>query len=452
MNIIDIMGDHIHSYDKGNLSGLNDSIFSRSATSLTISSINNTTHPFYSHGRPSQLPLNNQHNRDNIKDGRKLSVECTVFEDRKVPATPVMTGSSFDNQNILSDIETSPSTTIFDQNSPLTPQTPYLSDFPTKKSYISPETEQLSGFVLSPDVFSLELDDQIGKGSNAYVYASKLSAVDQPNNSFNVAVKIPTAKNKRSYIMKEAKFAIKLREYQDVWFATETRIYPFIEIYGIYYMDKSMFSLFTSYEKYPCLIMKKMVIGLRQYIDLHIPEGNSPKLNIGLWWKLCQTLLDSLSILKHLNSVHCDLKTDNIMIYEYNPASGDILENTVFKVIDFSSASDIHEMTTTPDMTLQFTAPELLNFREKKLPNFESDMYSAGLILLEAFTGKPPYASAGYDHFYLLSVIQEGRVFDWISAEDKTLLKSYPEVEKVLDMMINQRVDADIISDCICKL
>lgn len=438
------MYDQERSTDKENVSELNDSLFSRSVTSLTIDSINNTTQHTLAKGR-HLLPLTNSHSKDNQRQRKKLLVECNLpleNEDEDVATnTPVM-GHSFDNNNILSDIDVSPSSTIFEPYSPTTPQTPYLKEFHNNKPVIPNDSFMLDRFVLSPNVFHLELGDQIGKGGNAYVFSCKLYTVGEGTSSFTVAVKIPSAKNKRTHILKEAKFAMKLREYQDEWFANAGRIYPFIDIYGLYYMDKSMFPLFTSQEKYPCLIMKKMTTSLPNYLE-------SKKLCTSLWWKLCQTLLDCLLILKNLNSVHCDLKTDNIMVYEYDLTASDILDNTIFKVIDFSSATDVGEITTVPDMTLQFTAPELLDFRNTTRPNFQTDMYSAGLILIQALTGKPPFDSAGYDHFYLINVIKEGRVFDWINAEAKVVLESNPQIMHVLDMMINQRADVESISEYI---
>lgn len=432
------MEDQDKGTDKENLSGLNDSVFSRSATSLTISSINNTTQPYYAKGR-HLVPLTNPFNGDNQCKRKNSSINCTLnTEDLDYTTNTPVTNYSFDNHDILSDIDVSPSSTVFDPHSPATPQTPYVKEFPKNKSVIPNDPYTLDSFVLSPDVFNLELGEQIGKGGNAYVYSCHLYTVGESSNSFTVAVKIPSAKNKRSYILTEAKFAIKLREYQSEWFANVGRIFPFIEIYGIYYMDKSTFPLFSSQERYPCLIMKKMTIGLSDYLEKR-------RLSVSLWWKLCQTLLDCLLILKNLNCVHCDLKTDNIMVYEYDSVSSDELENTIFKVIDFSSAADVNELTSAPDMTLQFTAPELLDFRNQTLPNFQTDMYSAGLILIQALSGKLPYESAGYDHFYLINVIKEGRVFDWISAEDRLILKSNPQIMHVLEMMINQRADVETI-------
>ena len=105
-----------------------------------------------------------------------------------------------------------------------------------------------------------------------------------------------------------------------------------------------------------------------------------------------------------------------------------------------------------PDMTLQFTAPELLDFSKHPLPTPNSDSFSAGLILLEAATGSKPYSAAGYDHFYLLSVIKEGKVMEWLSPEDMCILNANPDVKRVLEMFLIDRLPVESISSFIQTL
>lgn len=412
---------------------------------------------------------NTQNNRignnvgDLDKSKQAIALDCSSFIDPNSFSTPVLSSaaSTFSNR-VLSDLYTTPDSNTFDtQDSPLsTPITPISPGFcgfkkqPSLSQYsrYPLNDAQLEKFVLSPSVFHLSLDEKIGKGSNAYVYSCEISTVGIQNSSFNVAVKIPISRNKVKHIIQETKFAIKLRNYQDEWFKTHNRFYPFIDCYGLYYLNREQFPLFKRNDELPCLLMKKMSVGLSTYIStseqLHDTDTRLP---LPLWWKLCKTLLDALTILKTLSSVHCDLKTDNIMVLQVDESEDQ--ENhqpekdVLFKVIDFSSACEIESLIKCPDMTLQYTAPELLDFTKKPLPTFQSDLFSAGLVLLEAATGSQPYATASYDHFYLLTVIKEGRVLDWLSAEDINILKAHPDIHTLLRKILVERATLEEIVD-----
>ena len=409
---------------------------------------NSRTDESYQHaaGRDSQCQIQKQ----------PAVLDCSSFVDPNSFSTPVLSSaaSTFSNR-VLSDLYTTPESHTFDTpdsplNTPITPISPGL--YAPKKecgasySRYSLNDPDLERFVLSPGVFCLSLDDKIGKGSNAYVYSCQLSTVGIQNSSFCLAVKIPISRNKTKYIVQEANFAIKLRNYQDKWFKIHNSLYPFIDCYGLYYLNKDQFPLFKKNDELPCLLMKKMSLGLSTYIKTsEQAHETDTKLPLALWWKLCTTLLDALTILKALNCVHCDLKTDNIMALEIDDNDGGHhyhhhhQENILFKVIDFSSACELDKLVKCPDMTLQYTAPELLDFTKKPLPTFQSDLFSAGLVLLEAATGAQPYSSAGYDHFFLLTVIKEGRVLEWLSAEDSNVLKAHPDIDSVLRKILVER-------------
>lgn len=453
-----------------------DSHFSESNTSLTISSINNNAQSqkqkmeltSTSIPRPSYSNniSNSQRKNDNysLLDHSLLSPIITNNTDlpqsdkNTIYKTPVIS----DNQ-ILTDFYTTPDTNTFDTNynatpdTPITPITPITSQFSTnskKPPYFQKTTRtkyplkdsQLEKFVLNPSIFYLHLDERIGRGGNAFVYSCELSTIESMDKSFNIAIKIPSAKNKVKYIIQEAKFSLKLREYQNEWFELENRLYPFIDCYGLYYLNKEQFPLYKPTDEFPCLLLKKMSKGLPEFIKSQITLKNTDaKLPLVLWWKLCQVLLDALTILKRLNCVHCDLKTENILVLDHD-ARRENIEDTIFKVSDFSSATSIDNMTKRPDMTLQYTAPELLDFAANRLPTFQTDLFSAGLILLEAATGSVPYSTAGDDHFYLLTVIKEGHVLDWMSAEDKNIVQSHPEIAHILQMMLVDRSDVETVA------
>ena len=505
------MAENMSNSTGGSRFSLHDSRFSESNTSLQISSINinNNNNNNCDNAKTSKRlvlgPLSHV-SRDNCRsdeDGMSMSMSMagpassSMLED----SSKYISGDGIQKilpKTILTDIYTPPEINHFDErdslyspDTPITPSTPLIhprtikGDYdgesvdrvlgiddiiPPQKSYPLVD-EELEKFVLNTDVFELTLDAKIGKGSNAYVYSCELSTkgltTANVDNSFNVAVKIPSARNKVKYILQEAKFALKLRKYQSEWFAKKDRVYPFIDCYGLYYLGKQDFPLFkSSQELLPCLVMKKMTMSLPAYINMKVQKKKDAcartnsiynssefRLPIRHWWKLCQTLMDALAVLKHLECVHCDIKTDNIMVICYGYShSGDTiplvddLDNVDFKVIDFSSAGDVKSMTKCPDMTLQYTAPELLQFGKPRIPTYSSDAYSAGLVLYEAATGSPPYASAGYDHFLLVGVIKEGRVFEWASPEDLDILATQPAAVQVIRQLVEERCSVEDVS------
>lgn len=454
-------------------SSLLDTYDTDSNISITAASIHNN-----SNQRKILIPVSNislENNRNsklksnNNQNNKKtpISLDCSSFIDNSYSTPNLSFGNSFNNNNnnkFLSDLYSTPELSTFDSpiselNTPITPISP---EFYSNKNQLvnSPNNNfiryplndnELEKFILNSNLFSLKLNDKIGKGSNAYVYSCELSTIGIQNSSFNIAVKIPISKNKVKYIIQEAKFAIKLRNYQDEWFKTHNTFYPFIDCYGIYYLNKDQFSLFKRNDELPCLLMKKMSMGLTDFINNNNNNNNtsnSTKLSIKLWWELCKTLLNALTILKTLKCVHSDLKTDNIMVLQ-NDNNND---NILFKVIDFSSTCETDKLSKCPDMTLQYTAPELLDFTKKRLPTYQTDLFSAGLVLLEAATGSKPYASAGYDHFYLLTVIKEGKVMDWLSPEDLNILKGNPEIHNILCKILIDRCSIEEISDYVNQI
>ncbi|CAI8500114.1 unnamed protein product [Pichia kudriavzevii] len=462
-----------------------DHHFSESDTSLAITSINNTYQnkcqdsPSTTYNDSYMLMQNknvpsliNRRSGD-TKDKKKSLLVGVSFNESPSNRKPGDCSNHSDKINvespILDDLFNTPTLgSNFDYpNSPVTPVTPYLDQVPFSKSpHIYGDTKEitkyplnddkLESFVLIPEVFDIKLVERLGKGGNAYVYACELSTTGSIDNVFSTAIKIPINKSKVKYILQEAKMAIKLREFQNTWFQTECRVFPFIDCYGLYYIDRQKFDMIKPREAFPCLVMKRMTYSLTEFVSTQSKEAEADKtkIHLTLWWKLCQTLLDALKVLKTLGLVHCDLKTDNVMITEYNstlPIESQISQ-VLFKVIDFSSTNEIQGMVKCPDMTLQFTAPELLDFSKHPLPTPNSDSFSAGLILLEAATGSKPYSAAGYDHFYLLSVIKEGKVMEWLSPEDMCILNANPDVKRVLEMFLIDRLPVESISSFIQTL
>ncbi|QRV74672.1 Serine/threonine-protein kinase [Ceratobasidium sp. AG-Ba] len=99
---------------------------------------------------------------------------------------------------------------------------------------------------------------------------------------------------------------------------------------------------------------------------------------------LCLQIASALEYLHSINIVHGDLKGPNVLVSK----------DGIPVLIDFGNAIiseytlQFTQTTTKQDMSLRWTAPELMN-NEK--PSYKSDVYALGMTILEIFTGKTPY-------------------------------------------------------------
>lgn len=370
--------------------------------------------------------------------------ETTVYDmekgDEMRPLVDVLAAPQTPRLNVLSSLDTSwsPADTVFSQDgsqmTPLTPYTPCESfpaasdPFKPAKTYNRyPLDASLQRLVLDPRVFAVKINHRLGEGGSAYVHEATLRAVGSP--SITVAIKIPMGKSKCKAIVREAEFTLKLRARN---FANS----PFVECLGIHYLNRESFPMFRRDDELPALLMTKMDMDLGQYISIKRSQTKPEEICItrDLWWQLYQTLMRCLDILLELEMVHCDLKTDNVMV------KLDENCNPVFKVIDFSSCVSTRsadmEM---PDLTYLFSAPELLSYGTDARPNSSTDLYAVGLVLLHCMTGSAPYSTAGHDQFYQLSAAQEGRPLDWISPEDRQILKNNPRETALVEAILVSR-------------
>ena len=113
--------------------------------------------------------------------------------------------------------------------------------------------------------------------------------------------------------------------------------------------------------------------SLRQALDEHGPMPSDEVLRLG------GELLAGLGVIHDRGLVHCDVKSANVML---GPG--------VAKLIDFGIArapDEAHEGDTSIG-SLQFMSPEQLH-GEALSP--ASDLFSLGVVLYEALTGRMPY-------------------------------------------------------------
>ncbi|GME95707.1 unnamed protein product [Ambrosiozyma monospora] len=180
------------------------------------------------------------------------------------------------------------------------------------------KNEELEQFVIGPTTgFTLALTHSLGAGSNSYVQAGKLSLLNRNNIYSNptdlvVAVKIPKSKNKVKFIEAETEFMLSLRRFQlqlRQQQPTQTKSdnsFPFIDAYGLYYLNRTQFPMIKRTDELPALVLSKMDMTLDEFIQMQLdnsytttdnnnttptPSANHDLVAIGThnWWTLAHT-------------------------------------------------------------------------------------------------------------------------------------------------------------------
>jgi serine/threonine protein kinase len=151
-----------------------------------------------------------------------------------------------------------------------------------------------------------------------------------------------------------------------------------------------------------------------------------------VWQKWASQLLEGLCFIHDHGVVHCDIKPDNILLDE----------NLTPHICDFSSAMTSDDVPCTKQLavgavSIEYCAPELLRHKDA-IPSPRSDLFSYGLILLEAATGAPPYSGAvkGFTQKYQWAV--RGAALDSCLPE---LLPRLASVRSVLTAILERRED-----------
>ncbi|OWB69505.1 hypothetical protein B5S30_g4921 [[Candida] boidinii] len=328
--------------------------------------------------------------------------------------------------------------------------------------------DYLKKYELSPNVFNIKINELLGKGACSYVCNANLISVHNLNDKLNIAIKIPSTKSKSKSIIKELEIINILKNYHQSSYINNTNNtatfsnldnFPFIECLGVYYINKNLFNLLKPNDNLPCLILKKMDTDLVKLLEILLPQNlgnNSIIIGNKNFWKLAKILIEGLIILQKINYIHCDLKSLNILVNLNNHSEEEIEEEDInnnldfeFKIIDFTSAisvNELNESTKLPDMTIQFTAPELINLNSKTLPSINTDLFSIGLILLHASIGLPPYYNINTP-YHLIDLVSNLKVFDILERESINILDNNLIIKELLIMIIIKRSNLNDVID-----
>lgn len=128
------------------------------------------------------------------------------------------------------------------------------------------------------------------------------------------------------------------------------------------------------HKEHLCLVFELLSSNLYEVIKKNKFRG----LGINVVRSFSQQLLDSLSVLKGANLIHCDLKPENILLKRH--------DGLAIKVIDFGSACHERQTVYTYIQSRFYRSPEVI----LGLPYTSSiDMWSLGCIIAELFLGLP---------------------------------------------------------------
>ena len=141
--------------------------------------------------------------------------------------------------------------------------------------------------------------------------------------------------------------------------------------------------------------------------------------------KICFKLLSGLMFIHSLNIVHRDFKPENILI-------DDCFSPDIVKICDFGSAKIIEEKNNPYVVSRFYRAPELIFghvFYDKSI-----DIWAAGCIFIEMFTGRPVFESNSDIDLFLMQIKVLGK-------PNEGIIKNFAEYSDVDFQDLSRAID-----------
>ncbi|AOA64784.1 Putative protein kinase [Komagataella phaffii CBS 7435] len=342
--------------------------------------------------------------------------------------------ASSDNE-ILFDSQQSPDMTTISGSfqSPLTPFIVDSATFTHKPILLELENEissicarvqgsvPKSSLCIDERLYSVKIGRLVGTGGDSRIFDCTLTG-NVPNIPLPrepLVIKIPLNKYGCRYIEREAQVLSKLNG--------DTR---FLHSYGLYNLSSKEYPRCPKDTQFPSLVLPKMDTDLENFINSLDADEHVEGVFIGKdrWWSLATCLFQGLLSMELSGIVHCDLKTSNIL-----------MKGESFSIADFSSARFYYSSPVDKEQrgTLTFTAPELLKL-DAEPPSFHTDLFSAGLILLHAATGKEPYSGI-HNNTQLMLLAKTGAIWKLLDPESLSRLNEDSNIYKMLHMILVER-------------
>jgi serine/threonine protein kinase len=268
----------------------------------------------------------------------------------------------------------------------------------------------------------------VGQGS-----FSKVWKVRESTSGSDLAIKVPTSsKGQSSIILREARLLSRLVSKS-----------PSHDLEGI-------INFYGSIEEIPAIVMEYYPYSAQSYIDLQKPKhilSEDVLIGRNLWLSWADQLCKGLEFIHSQGIIHCDIKSDNVFLdSELRPHIGDFSSaRTTKELEDNVIDEELGPSISLSAFSIHFSAPELLADKRNR-PTFSSDIFSLGLSLLHAATGKEPYQGAIKGVAQRMLWAKRGKPLQHLDETDYMKIRS---IASILKSFLVDRKDLDTIHSTI---
>ncbi|XP_023637706.1 mitogen-activated protein kinase kinase kinase 3 [Capsella rubella] len=241
----------------------------------------------------------------------------------------------------------------------------------------------------------------LGKGAFGSVDLVKYTKSD--GSSYHAAVKTSMARDYDS-LNREIKILSELKGYPNIVLCYEDDLEEAFDVNG-----RKVYKLLLEYAREGSLssFMKK-------YTDRKLPDP--------LIRDFTRMILQGLVAIHSHGYVHCDLKSDNLLIFSWNDSSYEL------KISDFGNTREVGEVPDHWEVDFPFVGtpvympPESLHDGAAKKT---LDLWSLGCLVLQMYTGKKPWAGVGIvDLMNFLSVGEAPEIPEYVPCDAREFIET----------------------------